>query len=261
MRLDVYLAENGLAQSRERAKRLILSGAVTVDGTVIRRPALEVSGTPVITVQEEDFVGRGGEKLAAALTLFKISPSGSRALDVGASTGGFTDCLLRNGAARVVALDAGFGQLHPRLTADRRVISIERYNARNLSTGDVGRFDLIVMDVSFISQTYILPHFPQLLLPKGQAVTLIKPQFEAGRTALNKNGLVKSPRDRIAAIRRVLLCAGEHGLVCHGLAPSPIKGGDGNEEYLAYFTLEGSPSQNAALAVEKTVLEGAVTLL
>ena len=160
MRLDVYLAEKGLAPSRERAKRLILAGAVTLNGAVVKRPSFEVSGEPTVTVQEEDFVGRGGEKLAAALSLFGISPKGVRALDVGASTGGFTDCLLRNGAVRVVALDAGFGQLHPKLVADRRVISIERYNARNLKRGDVGRFDLIVMDVSFISQTYILPHFP-----------------------------------------------------------------------------------------------------
>ncbi len=256
MRLDVFLAEKGLASSRERAKRLILSGGVTLDGKIADKPSLEVEGDPEITVREENFVGRGGEKLAAALSLFGVSPKGCRALDIGASTGGFTDCLLRKGARRVVALDAGFGQLHPRLLADPRVISIERCNARHLNRADVGRFDLVVMDVSFISQTYILPQLGELLYPHGRAITLIKPQFEAGRAALNKNGLVKSPRDRIAAIRRVLGAAAEHGLTCQGVMPSPIKGGDGNEEFLAIFSLEGNPAQNLAMPIEKAVMEG-----
>lgn len=259
MRLDVYLAERGYAESRERAKRLIAEGLVLVDGIMAEKPAAEVKGDPEITVREtDDFVGRGGLKLEAALRIFGVDPTGLRALDIGASTGGFTDCLLRHGAARVVALDAGCGQLHPRLCADPRVINMEKYNARNLSREDVGQVALVVMDVSFISQTYILPRIPDLLTEGGRVLTLIKPQFEAGRSALNKKGLVKSPRDRINAVHRVLTSAAACGLHCRGLAPSPIKGGDGNEEYLAYFTC-GAP-RTAEIAVEKTVLEGAVAL-
>ncbi len=257
MRLDSYLAAKGYTDSRERAKRLILARAVTLDGRVVDKPSMDVTGEPVIHVTEEEFVGRGGEKLKAALSLFRVDPAGLRALDVGASTGGFTHCLLERGARAVVALDAGCDQLHPKLRADARVTNVEKYNARDLAERDVGRFDLVVMDVSFISATYILPRFPEVLLPEGKAIVLIKPQFEAGRGALNKKGIVKDPRDRIFAISRVLATAREVGLVCHGLAPSPIRGGDGNEEYLAFFTLDGEGI--AERSVEKVVLEGKVS--
>ena len=258
MRLDVYLTERGLVESRARAKRLIESGAVYLNGTVASKCSLDVEGEAQITLREERFVGRGGEKLAAALELFHIDPIGARALDIGASTGGFTDCLLQNGAAAVVAIDAGCDQLHPKLKNDPRVTNIEKYNARDLSPDDVGIVSLAVMDVSFISQTYILPRLPSVLAEGGRVVTLIKPQFEAGRSALNKKGLVKSPKDRIAAIRRVLLSAGECGLVCRGLAPSPILGGDGNEEFLACFTLGDGKAANAAVPVEDIVLRRAI---
>ena len=258
MRLDLYLAERGLAPSRERAKRLILSGAVTLDGHVADKPSLEVTGEPSVTVIAERFVGRGGEKLAAALTAFGVDPAGMRALDIGASTGGFTDCLLRAGASRVVSIDSGEGQLHEKLVRDSRVINIEHYNARYLSPLDVGRFDLAVIDVSFISQTLILPRIKDILQPEGRVITLIKPQFEAGRAALNKKGIVKSPRDRAFAVRRVLSAAAEASLACVGLAPSPITGGDGNIEYLACFSLSGDPARNHNLAIEKFVLEGGV---
>ncbi|MBQ9777806.1 MAG: TlyA family rRNA (cytidine-2'-O)-methyltransferase, partial [Clostridia bacterium] len=180
--------------------------------------------------------------------------TGMRAIDIGASTGGFTDCLLLSGAARVVSSDSGVGQLHPKLLCDRRVINIEHYNARELSPLDVGRFDLAVMDVSFISQTYILPRLGDILLPEGKAITLIKPQFEAGRAALNKKGIVKSPRDRLFAVCRVLQAAREAGLIPLGLVRSPIEGGDGNIEYLAYFALEGQDAVSDQM-IEKTVLE------
>ena len=258
MRLDVYLTERGLVDSRAKAKRLIESGAVFLDGAPADKPSFDVKGEPQVTVHEERFVGRGGEKLAAALELFGVDPKGCRALDVGASTGGFTDCLLQNGAAAVVAVDAGCGQLHPRLCADPRVTNVEKYNARTLSAADVGVADLLVMDVSFISQTYILPRIPSVLCANGAAITLIKPHFEAGKAALNKNGLVKSPRDRIAAIRRVLASAAECGLACRGLAPSPILGGDGNEEFLAYFVLGEDTAATAAIPVEDVVLKGVV---
>ncbi len=251
------MVQNGYADSRERAKRLILGGAVSLDGRVAKKPAEEIEGCVEILVREEKFVGRGGEKLEHALSVFSLDPDGMRALDVGASTGGFTQCLLLHGAAHVVALDAGCDQLHPDLRKDARVTNIEKYNARNLAVADVGQFDLAVMDVSFISQTYILPRLPAVLLPDGLAVTLIKPQFEAGRAALNKKGLVKQPKDRIFAISRVLQAAREAGLYCHGLAPSPIKGGDGNEEYLALFSLKEGPAITDTM-VEKTVKEGKV---
>ena len=255
MRLDLYLVENGYADSRERAKRLILAGRVHAGGVVLTKPALDVTSPIEITVEEEQFVGRGGEKLEEALRVFSVDPKGMRALDIGASTGGFTHCLLLHGADAVVALDAGCDQLHPKLRADARVTNVEKYNARNLSVQDVGLFDLVVMDVSFISQTYILPHVREVLLPHGKAITLIKPQFEAGRAALNKNGLVKSPRDRALAIRRVLESARVAGLVPAGLAPSPIRGGDGNEEYLAYFTTAGTDLVGEDL-ITQTVSKG-----
>ena len=260
MRLDVYLVEHGYAESRERAKKLIAAGMVCLDGVCADKPAAEVKGEPEITVREtDDFVGRGGQKLAGALKVFHVDPAGLCALDIGASTGGFTDCLLRNGAAKVIALDAGCGQLHPKLLADPRVVNMEKYNARNLSREDVGEVELVVMDVSFISQTYILPRIPSVLAENGRVLTLIKPQFEAGRGALNKKGLVKAARDRILAIRRVLTCASECGLACRGLAPSPIKGGDGNEEYLALL-VRGEGACVSELDIDKTVLEGAIAL-
>lgn len=257
MRLDVYLVEQGMVESRARAKRLIEQGAVLLSGVVADKPSLEVSGTPEVSVRAERFVSRGGEKLESALSLFGIDPKGLRALDIGASTGGFTDCLLQHGAASVIALDTGFGQLHPKLRSDPRVINIEKYNARALSPADVGTVDLAVMDVSFISQTYILPNIPSVLCENGALIALIKPQFEAGRGALNKNGIVRSARDRVLAIHRVLTAAAEAGLCCHGLSRSPILGGDGNEEYLAYYK-KGEGQALLLTEIEKTVLKGEV---
>lgn len=261
MRLDRYLLENGFTASRESAKRLIEEGLVTVNGAVVTKPAKEITGTPLISVVEKKYVGRGGEKLEAALSLFEIDVKNLCALDIGASTGGFTDCLLQHGAAHVVALDAGTGQLHPRLLADSRVTNIEKYNARMLCKHDVGEVDIVVMDVSFISQAYILPQIPSVLAEGGIAVTLIKPQFEAGRAALNKQGIVRAPRDRIRAITRVLDAAVLAGLSPVGLAPSPILGGDGNEEYLAYFVRSISTSTLSPVAVENTVKNKAVIRL
>lgn len=254
MRFDVYLAENGYVSSRERAKRLILAGRVRVNGAIINKPSFELTDGK-ITVEEETFVGRGGEKLEGALAAFGIDPHGMRAIDIGASTGGFTHCLLLHGASHVTALDAGCDQLHPTLLADARVKNIEKYNARELSAADVGQFDLAVMDVSFISQTYILPRLPLVLLPTGLAITLIKPQFEAGRAALNKKGIVKNPRDRLLAVRRVIQAAREAGLVPRGLVRSPITGGDGNTEYLALFALAGEDLVSDSL-IDRIVLEG-----
>ena len=255
MRLDVYLVGAGYAPSRESAKRLIEGGLVTVGGSVVTKPASEVQGTPEITVVSPKYVGRGGEKMEAALSAFGIDPTGLRVLDIGASTGGFTDCLLQHGALSAVTVDAGVGQLHPKLLADKRVRNIEKYNARDLSVADTGVADLVVMDVSFISQTYILPQIPAVLSEGGMLISLIKPQFEAGRGALNKQGVVRHPKDRVFAISRVFEAALAVGLTPMGLAPSPILGGDGNEEFLALFCRRAHKPE---IDIEKTVKDKAV---
>ena len=238
MRADVFLASGGYAPSREQAKRLILEGLVTVNGKLLRRAAEEIGeGAHTVTVSgPERFVSRGGNKLEAALAAFGLNPSGWRALDIGASTGGFTDCLLRHGVAEVVAVDSGAGQLAEALRGDPRVRSREHCNARDLTAETIGgRVRLIVMDVSFISATLILPRFPALLESVGDAVCLIKPQFEVGRALVGKNGIVKSEKARLAACGRVCENAAGFGLVSRGVIPSPITGGDGNVEYLCVF--------------------------
>ena len=238
------MAERGLAPSRARAKRLIESGSVVLNGRVADKPSLEVAGDPDVTVTEERFVGRGGEKLAHALRTFGIDPTGLRAVDIGASTGGFTDCLLQNGASHVVAVDAGCGQLHPRLLADPRVTNIEKYNARALDARDIGEIcDIVVMDVSFISQTYIIPNIPAVLADGGLFIGLIKPQFEAGKSKIGKGGIVKDLDVHAEVCRRVIDFARGVGLSCIGLIKSPITGGDGNREYLAAYKKGGAGTE------------------
>lgn len=236
MRFDVYLVEMGCAKSRVRAKELIEGGKVTLDGRTVTKASFAVAdGAHTVEVTEElPYVSRGGLKLEAALHAFSIHVDGANALDVGASTGGFTDCLLQHGAASVCAVDAGQGQLDAKLCQDARVRSYEHMNARELMPEMVGgvRFDLIVMDVSFISATYILPRFPALLREGGDAVVLIKPQFEVGRALLGKGGVVRDPAAHKAAILRVVEAAETSGLTAIGLIASPIEGGDGNREFL-----------------------------
>ena len=239
MRADVYLAAAGYTSSRKKAQDLIDEGAVTIDGVVIKKASAPINETVehnVVIEQVFPYVSRGGVKLQAALDAFKINVNGKKAVDVGASTGGFTDCLLQRGAARVIAVDAGVGQLHEALRQDKRVVSIEHFNAREL-TSEVteGLCDVAVADVSFISQTYIIPPVASVLRENGIFVSLIKPQFEAGRQALGKNGVVTNAAYRFLAAKRVIYCAAENGFDCLGLIKSPIEGGDGNREYLAYF--------------------------
>lgn len=239
MRIDLYLFKNGHVKSRSAAKALIESGVVLLDGTAINKPSLEIdesSEHSIVITQKERFVGRGGLKLEAALERFKIDVTGLDAIDIGASTGGFTDCLLQRGAKSVVAVDSGEGQLDSRLANDGRVTNIEKYNARNLSREIVPYgVDIAVMDVSFISQTLILPNLTGLLRSGGLAVTLIKPQFEAGRAAVGKGGIVKNKKDRFTSILRVRDSAVAAGLYMTDIIVSPITGGDGNVEYLAKF--------------------------
>lgn len=241
MRADVWLVAHGFASSRSRAKRLIDDGTVTRNGSPIRKASEELpeDAAGEITVSERmPYVGRGGLKLEAALDAFGLDVSGRSALDIGASTGGFTDCLLQRGAKCVCAVDAGEGQLAAKLRDDPRVRSLERCNARDLTAETIGgRVSLIVMDVSFISATYIIPRFPELLTQNGDAVCLVKPQFEVGRERIGKGGIVKDPRSHRFAVERVLSSGREAGLHPVGLIPSPIEGGDGNREFLVRFRL------------------------
>lgn len=241
MRADVYLTENGHVSSRRRAQELIESGLILIDGKTVTKSSLAVSdGEHTVTVLQNGqfrFVSRGGEKLEGALKAFGLDVTGLTALDIGASTGGFTDCLLQRGASHVIAVDAGVGQLARSLRKDTRVTCLEKINARELTSDMIGgaRVDLIVMDVSFISATYIIPQYRGLLKPSGRAICLIKPQFEVGRSALGKGGIVKDPAAHERAIERVRVCAENCGLTVEAVIPSPIYGGDGNREFLAYM--------------------------
>ena len=246
MRLDKYLTENKLVDSRTRAEKLISSGNVTVDGIKREKPSFDIDESVPHNIEilnEDRFVSRGGLKLEGALETFSVDVSGLCIIDVGASTGGFTDCLLQRGAKHVVSLDSGHGQLHEKIRNDSRVTVIEGYNARNLNPLDVGTLDGAVMDVSFISQTLILPSLAGVIRDGGFYIGLIKPQFEAGRAALGKNGIVKKAADREGAIEKVLLCAASVGLRPVGLVRSSIEGGDGNIEYLALFRKEAGESK------------------
>lgn len=238
MRADVYLTEKGYVPSRQRAKMLIEAGNVLVDGVVLSKPSQVLEGEHTVVIQNDlPYVSRGGLKLQGALEAFAIDPRGVTALDIGASTGGFTDCLLQHGAAHVCAVDSGVGQLVPSLASDPRVTSLEHVNARELTLEPIGGkpVDLIVMDVSFISAAYLIPRFPLLLREKGDAVCLIKPQFEVGKAWIGKGGIVKDKKAHRMAIERVLDAGVEVGLTPTELIASPIVGGDGNREFLVHF--------------------------
>lgn len=257
MRCDKYLFEKGYTKSRSAAETLIREGCVVVDGNKVNKPSFDVDELKEHAVEIKGgcpYVSRGGFKLAAALSAFQIDVKGLIALDVGASTGGFTDCLLQNGAKKVFAVDSGTGQMDASLLADPRVVNIEKYNARDMKQTDFGeKIDLAVMDVSFISQTLILPRLAEVLDQGAILVTLIKPQFEVGRSGIGKNGLVKSPKERFLAARRVLDCANALGFGCFGFAPSPIEGGDGNREYIAAFERDGASPVDQAFV--KRIIE------
>jgi 23S rRNA (cytidine1920-2'-O)/16S rRNA (cytidine1409-2'-O)-methyltransferase len=237
-RLDVRLVREGLAASRERARALILAGRVKVDGEVVSKVGANVPDSAAIAVVEPDFpwVGRGGVKLAHALDTFRIDVTGREALDIGASTGGFTDVLLKRGARRVVALDVGHGQLEWRLREDPRVVVLERRNARQLEPGWLpAPADVVTIDVSFISLRLILPALPRLLAPGADIVALVKPQFEAGRDEVGRGGLVKDPAVHAAVLARVTEHAAACGLARAGMTPSPITGATGNQEFLLHL--------------------------
>ena len=250
MRLDVYLTENGLSPSRAKAQEMIKNGCVEVNGRTVQKPSLCIDSSDVVLLREnplQRYVGRGGLKLEGALSYFSLSPSDQVALDVGASSGGFTDCLLKHGAKYVYAVDSGFGQLHPSLLNDPRVENRESVNARYLSAEDFPVLPTFaVMDVSFISQTLILPSLANVLRKGGTLISLVKPQFELDRSALSGSGIVKREDLRHRAIERVRSCAESLGFRFLGCVESSVRGGDGNVEYLAAFTVNNTESEDNA---------------
>jgi 23S rRNA (cytidine1920-2'-O)/16S rRNA (cytidine1409-2'-O)-methyltransferase len=237
-RLDQRVVELGLAESREKAQRLILAGKVRVNGLVAAKPGRPVAGdATIVTEQPERFVSRGGVKIEEAFTRFGLKVEGLVCLDVGASTGGFTDCLLQRGAARVYAVDVGRGQIHARLRQDARVVVMDRVNARHLKPEQFPeRPAFAAVDVSFISLTLILPAVTQVLAGGGHLVTLIKPQFEAGRGKVGRGGVVRDPAVHAEVIERVRsFGVARLGLKWLGVCESPITGPAGNREFLAHW--------------------------
>ena len=244
LRADVALVRRGLAPSRERAQALIEGGFVACNGRPVARSAQRVGDGDRLDVLGSDlpYVGRGGFKLARALEAFGVDPAGQVCLDVGASTGGFTDVLLQSGAALVYAVDVGSDQLAPRLRADPRVVSMERTNARELRPEMFARRPALgVMDVSFISIRLILPVAFGVLGPGGRMIALVKPQFEAGPNRLGKKGVISDPAVHAGVLREIAAFAPSLGWRVRALEPSPIPGGSGNLEFLADFVPDGSP--------------------
>jgi len=238
-RLDVLLVDRGMVPSRERARALILAGRVLVNEQKIDKPGVSVPAEAPIRLLGGDlpYVSRGGLKLAGALHHWQIEVAGRACLDVGASTGGFTDCLLQHGAVHVTAVDTGFGQIAMKLRTDPRVRLMERTNARLLEPGSLAghpELTLLVMDVSFISATLVLPPVLAAAPVLREAVVLVKPQFEAGREHVGKGGIVRDPEAHKLAINRVAECFVEQGWHVAGIIDSPITGAEGNREFLLY---------------------------
>jgi 23S rRNA (cytidine1920-2'-O)/16S rRNA (cytidine1409-2'-O)-methyltransferase len=246
-RLDLELVRRGLADSRAQAQELIGASKVLVGGAVASKPARMVApGDPVVlTAERPRFVSRGGEKLAAALEHFQVEVGGRRILDAGASTGGFTDCCLQNGAAWVAAVDVGHGQLHERIRGHRQVLVLERTNVRRLTPDDIGGLvSLIVGDLSFISLRTVLPALVSCLEPQGELVMLVKPQFEAGRTEVSKGrGIVRDPEIWARVLREVSAASLALELGIMGIMVSPLHGADGNTEFLLHARLRSTDSE------------------
>lgn len=252
-RLDQLVAERGLVESRELARRLIMEGNVTVAGQVMDKPGTRVAVDAVIVVKAlPRFVSRGGEKLQAALEAFAVSPEGLICADVGASTGGFTDCLLQNGAEKVYAIDVGYGQLDYKLRTNARVVVMERTNARYVETLPE-KPELVVIDASFISLKLILPVVKGWMNDSGRVVALIKPQFEAGREEVGKGGVVKDAAVHTSVLREILSAAQGIGFSVQGLIKSPLKGPAGNIEFLTLLTLQAAPSIDLEEAIQNAM--------
>ncbi len=242
VRLDVLCVSLGLTESRTKSKNLILEGRVSVDGKVINKPSENVDEGALVSIDypEESYVSRGAFKLKRAIEEFKVSAKGLVAVDIGASTGGFTEVLLCEGAEKVYAVDVGKGQLHPKIKGDKRVVSMEETNARELTKDSFeDDISLVVMDVSFISQTLLYPAVSSILSSQGVFISLVKPQFEVGKENIGKGGIVKNPKLYHIVEEKIRLEAPKHKLELMDFIPSPIEGGDGNKEFLAYFIKKG----------------------
>jgi len=236
-RLDQLLVDTGLAPSRERARALILAGKILVDGQPITKAgtAIAADAHVMLAAPDHPYVGRGGVKLAHALDTFGVQVDGREALDIGASTGGFTDVLLQRGATRVIALDVGHGQFDWALRHDPRVVLIEGFNARHLTPADLpGPVDLVVVDVSFISLRHILPAVPPVVRPGADVVALVKPQFEAGRAEVRK-GIIRDPAVQVRVVEEIAAAAAGVGLTRVASTASPITGARGNQEFFLHL--------------------------
>lgn len=252
-RLDVLLQRQGLVTSRARARALIMAGDVLVDGRCMDKPGMRIDISARLTLKARPrFVSRGGDKLAAALDAFGLDVSGQTCADVGASTGGFTDCLLQGGAQRVYSIDVGYGQLAWQLRQDERVVVMERKNARYIR-GLPEPVSLVVIDVSFISLRLLLPVIHGWLTPAADVIVLIKPQFEAGRRQVGKGGVVRDPAIRREVLLQVLEAASSLGLVVRGLLRSPLPGPAGNIEFLAWLAAGRPDARRSAADIESLV--------
>ncbi len=255
-RLDILLSERGLVESPHRAQGLIMAGQVLVDDEVVDKPGKLVSLYAQVTIREGlPYVSRGGIKLEHALNRFQVDVTGKIVADVGASTGGFTDCLLHGGARRVYAIDVGYGQLAWRLRQDPRVVVLERTNIRYLETLPEP-IDLFTVDVAFISLELVLPKVVNLLQPKGEIIALIKPQFEAGREQVGEGGVVKDPTVHRSVLEKILAWAKNNSLRIQGVTPSPLKGPAGNLEFFSYLSRDQSlESINTEEAIAASLAE------
>ncbi|MGD9562105.1 MAG: TlyA family RNA methyltransferase [Pyrinomonadaceae bacterium] len=239
-RIDKLLVDRGLIESRTKAQAVVMAGSVLVDEKRVEKPSEAYPPDANIRLKgggpETRYVSRGGLKLEAALTHFNIRPDGYVCIDIGASTGGFTDCLLKHGAKRVTAVDSGTNQMVWRLRSDPRVTVMERTNARSLAAEDFDeKFDLAVIDVSFISVTKLLPAILPLLSDPGRIITLIKPQFEVGKGEVGKGGIVREPEKHERVVAEINTFAEQLGLTVRGVIESPILGAEGNKEFLAFY--------------------------
>jgi len=256
-RADLLLVSQGLASSREKAQALILAGLVSSNGSIVSKAGQLLPMTVLLTIDggKHPYVGRGGIKLEKALREFAIDPSGVICLDIGAATGGFSDCLLQMGARKIYAVDVGYGQLAWQLRQDERVVNLERRNIRHLDASEIGDpIDLAVCDLSFISLKHVLPRFKEFLQPQGQAVTLIKPQFEAGRGKVNRRGVVTDPQVHIEVLEHLQREAWNAGMKLVALTWSPIKGPKGNIEFLAQWHFLGADRNIDSWDYKRTVV-------
>lgn len=261
-RLDVLLVDLGLAESREKAKAVIMAGQVYVDHQKADKPGTVYPSTAQVEVRGPvmPYVSRGGLKLEKAMRTFGLKLDGKTAMDIGASTGGFTDCMLQNGAVKVYSVDVGYGQLAWKLRTDPRVINLERTNIRYVTREQVpDPIDFVSVDVSFISLKLVLPVARELMSENAQAVCLIKPQFEAGRENVGKKGVVRDPAVHIQVIRQVVEFVKELGFTILGLTFSPVKGPEGNIEYLLYIQ-KGLTEHSPELFIEELVKQSHLQL-